>query len=303
MMLRSALRTAKTATLVLLVASSMVLSYLLWSDNLQEGTEIGLAQPHSLPIAATPSLTETIRPYEIDVKTGNRYTVIRPGSSAYSFWTEQLLTVRPTHPVATVDMPSRMSLRVAFQFGIPLDGAIGKAWLDGLGQELVGWQCRTIVIYAMPGWRTCNIALMGTDAGGQTQNFVEQTPLSVQSIESAAQSEAGSAPYSVWSDFEEKVWFPKTAICNVLCTVLRNHKCYRSFSRFSSIHKPSPKYKKTLQRHSGPMEAGLYKSTRVWTSWNMRTRMQEPPAYIRKIILPLSISCTRTGRSRKPYRL
>ncbi|GLV14757.1 hypothetical protein Heshes_24410 [Alicyclobacillus hesperidum] len=208
-MMPSFLRTVKTAILVLLVASSMVLSFLLWSDNLQEGSEIGLAQPHSLPIAATPSLAQTIRPYEIDVETGDRHTVIRPGSAAYAFWTGQLLTARPMHPIVSTDMPNSATLRVSFQFGIPLNGAIGKSWLDGLGQELVGWQCRTIVIYAMPGWSTCSMALIGNDAGGQTQIFMEQTTLSVPSLESTAQSEAAEAPYSVWDDFEGESRVPE----------------------------------------------------------------------------------------------
>ncbi|WP_206885523.1 YycH family regulatory protein [Alicyclobacillus mali (ex Roth et al. 2021)] len=200
-------RTAKTVILALLVAGSVVLSYALWSGNLQGGTEIGLTQTQTIPYSTSPSLTSTVQPYEIDVRAGDEYTVARPGSAPYAAWTGLLMGVRAERPQPVAAMPPGAQASVVFQFGIPLDPAVGRSWLGDLATSVGSISCRAIVLNAGPG-STCTVVYEGTNAAGKPELIEATASLPASAVIRQASRDVVAQPYAAWTDFEGESLVP-----------------------------------------------------------------------------------------------
>jgi len=200
-------RTAKTVILALLVAGSVVLSYALWSGNLQGGAEIGLTQTQTIPYSTSPSLASTVQPYEIDIRAGDGYTVARPGSAAYAAWTGLLMGLRAERPEPIAAMPTGSQVSVVFQFGIPLDPAVGRSWLGDLATSVGAINCRAIALNAGPG-STCTVVYEGMNAAGKPELIEATASLPASALMRQAQHDVAEAPYAAWSDFEGESFVP-----------------------------------------------------------------------------------------------
>ncbi|WP_206831312.1 YycH family regulatory protein [Alicyclobacillus fructus] len=200
-------RTAKTVILALLVAGSVVLSYALWSGNLQGGAEIGLTQTQTIPYSTSPSLASTVAPYEIDIRAGEGYTVARPGSAAYAAWTSLLMGLHAQRPQPIAAMPSGAQASVVFQFGIPLDPAVGRVWLGDLAPSVGSLSCRAIALVSGPG-ELCTVVYEGMNPAGKSELMAATAQVPASTIIRQAQRDVTAAPYSAWSDFEGESFVP-----------------------------------------------------------------------------------------------
>ncbi|MDI9259685.1 YycH family regulatory protein [Alicyclobacillus sendaiensis] len=200
-------RTAKTVILALLVAGSVVLSYALWSGNLQGGAEIGLTQTQTIPYSTSPALASTVEPYEIDIRAGDAYTVARPGSAAYAAWTGLLMGLKAERPEPIAAMPSGSPASVVFQFGIPLDPSVGRSWLGDLAASVGGINCRAIALNVGPG-STCTVVYEGMNAAGKPELVEATASLPAGAFMRQAERDVAEAPYNAWSDFEGESFVP-----------------------------------------------------------------------------------------------
>ncbi|SIS75254.1 YycH family regulatory protein [Alicyclobacillus vulcanalis] len=201
-------RTLKMVVLALLVAASIVLSYALWSGNLQGGAEIGLTETETIPYSTSPSLASTVRPYEIDIRAGDAYTVVRPGSAAYAAWTAILMGLRAERPQPIAAVPSGASMSVVFQFGVPLDPGIGRPWLGDLATSVGAINCRAIVLTPGPG-SDCSVVYEGMDSAGKPQLIEATAPAPASALVREASRDVAEAPYAAWSDFEGESFVPE----------------------------------------------------------------------------------------------
>lgn len=201
-MIKSIYRISKTILLVLLVGSSMVLSYFLWSGNLEKGTEIGFVQGTSLPISTTPVLNDTISPYQITVQRDNEYADVQPNSSEYQTWTSILLSAQASHPKVIGSLPSDVIASATFNFGIEINDGLGNKWMKNLTQALTGWQCRTIVLYAERGEALCHIAYVGENDAGTDSILSASTGLTAEQMMQTVSAEVEKQPATAWNDFQ-----------------------------------------------------------------------------------------------------
>lgn len=204
--MKSTLRHGKTGLLALLVMASVLLSYYLWSGNLQEAPEIGYVQAPSMPVSATPDMNQAIQPYQIDVHTGSGNTVIQPGTTADSFWTSTFLSAHPYDVTTVKTLPSDMQMSASIQFGVELNRSLAGHWLQNFAQVLGNWQGRNIVIYALPKQTTCRIAFVGDN-----EVLTVKTDLSYSKLLQTAWKEVSANPYTSWDDFDSESQIPVKA--------------------------------------------------------------------------------------------
>lgn len=191
-MTQAVIRMVRNVILYLLVALSLVLSYMLWSGNLQEGSEIGFVQTPALPTATTPDIKHAIRPYLITIYTtdGQGHTVLRPGTDDYSYWTAELSRAHVYDPVTVSVLPAKMQMKVTFKFGILLTRPLAGKWLANFGGLLDGWQGRTMVLYKRPKDNVCYIGFIGDN-----KVLILKTDLNATTLFNQAAGDVVAAPY------------------------------------------------------------------------------------------------------------
>ncbi|MFD1675972.1 two-component system activity regulator YycH [Alicyclobacillus fodiniaquatilis] len=185
-------RNSKTIVLFVLVAGSLLLSYFLWSGNLEEGEEIGFVQAPSLPIAATPDIAKAVRPYAITISTSQGQTVVNPDSSDYTYWSNQLHTAHTYASQTVKTLPKQLEMCVTFEFGISISHSLGTNWLSNFGSTVNAWSGREIVLYKLPDDNACRVALIG-DSSIMTM----KTDLNVSQLLQHADSNVKREPYDV----------------------------------------------------------------------------------------------------------
>lgn len=202
-MMASIVRTGKTVFLGILVVASIVLSYFLWSMNLQEGSEIGFTQGPSLPISNNPTLQQATRPYEIDIKSHRGNATVRVDTSAYQYWTSLLGDVHP-YDVSTIkSLPSNVRNEVLYPFGIEMNRTLAGHWLTNESLVLGNWQGRAAVLYTMGSSHVWYVAFIGDE-----DTITAKTDLPYAAVVNRVREAVATAPVTTWNDFESQSSVP-----------------------------------------------------------------------------------------------
>lgn len=201
--MKAFVRHGKTAALAALVIVSVILSFYLWSGNLQETSEIGFVQAPSMPTVSTPDLKHAIQPFEINVHTPAGNSVIQPGTSADAFWTSTFLKAHPYDAETITALPKDVKMRVSMNFGVELNRSLAQHWLANFSQVLGNWQGRQIVIYVLPKQTVCRIAFVGDN-----EILTVKTNFPIQKLVNTAQEDVAANPYTMWTDYNSVSFVP-----------------------------------------------------------------------------------------------
>lgn len=207
-MMQAIYRTVRTIILIILVGASMVLSYFLWSGNLQKGDEISFTQGPAMPISTTPVLSDTITPYQVIVRMAKQYAVVRPNTSLYTSWISMLQGVRASHSRIIGAIPQDATTQITYDFGIEINNELGRNWLGSMSQALTGWQCRAIVLYIESNSSVCHIAFVGENDTGANSVLSASTTIDLSKLTHMATTTVEKAPVSAWTDFMDASYVP-----------------------------------------------------------------------------------------------
>ena len=202
--MKQAIRTAKTGVLVLLVLLSVILSYLLWSGNLTEGSEIGFVQTSPMPTVTTPDLAHAVRPYRIVVETPQGTTIANPDSGAYADWTHWLKGVHVLDESPVKELPAKLDFEVTFQFGVDLTHTTAGQWLSPFSSLLGNWSGRTIILYKLPQDSLCHVGFVEND-----EILTMKTDVDASALLTKANEEVAGTPYDVVGDSGGTSYIPQ----------------------------------------------------------------------------------------------
>lgn len=187
----------KSLLLIALVASSMVLSYMLWHGNWQNTTEVGLSGLSTLPAATYPDAPTVTRPYQVVVTTARstRYVVLVPGATDYTSWLRRISSLRLSglHQVPAWTKPT-IADSIECDFGALLSTAELLPWMPGLESSTFSLKASSVILYLASPRGPVNVAL-----NSQNGSFVAETDIGANQFSEWLQQSQADPAWLAWN--------------------------------------------------------------------------------------------------------